>query len=74
MEPTQDFWEVFDNLERQRRSQRVRHEQAFRQLDVATSTAESNESLLAWDGYCEAARSLDSCMAEIERIVWKLNR
>jgi hypothetical protein len=74
MEPTQDFWEVFDDLERHRRSQRVRHEQAFRQLDVAASSAGSGDSLRAWQGYCEAARDLDSCIAELERIVWQLNR
>jgi hypothetical protein len=78
MELTQEltgtFWDSFDELERRRKTQRVRHEQAFRQLDVATSAPEDGNSLRAWESYCEAARSLESCVAELERIVWQFNR
>ena len=68
-----EIWDLFDDLDRRRRSERRRHEEAFRRLDLSASARDSL-AIHAWASYCDASRSFDACVAEIEGIVWKLNR
>ncbi len=72
--PPGNFWDQFDEAERQRRAALARHKQAFRQLDIAASATRDKGSLEAWERYCNAAKSLEASVNELERLVWNLRR
>ncbi len=70
--PPEKFWDQVDEAERQRRTALVKHQQAFRQLNIAASVTRDRGSIEAWERYCSAVKSLDASVTELERLVWDL--
>jgi hypothetical protein len=71
---TQNGWDQFDGLERQRRAAIEGHNQAFRLLDIASSKAQDDRSISIWQTYCSSVRSLEEAVAHLERLVWQMQR
>lgn len=71
---TQNGWDQFDGLERQRRVAIEEHNHAFRVLDIASSTRKDERSISAWQSYCSSVRSLEEAVTRLERLVWQLQR
>jgi hypothetical protein len=69
---TQNYWETFDELDRQRKAALVQHKQAFRELDITAREVRNERSVQAWASYCTAVQSLEASVAELERLVWRL--
>jgi hypothetical protein len=67
-----DFWRRFDELDRRRRSDLQKREEALKRLDPATAHSGDSAARAAWLEYCESVERLEQSVAELERLIWSL--
>ena len=63
------FWRLFDEVDRQRRQLSRQREEAFRRLGGKDADAEARA---LWQQYCDSIEQLDQSVAELERLIWRL--